>query len=140
MPFYRWSLTAAKPIPGYPRELRHVGDHLLRRRLDLGLRQKQAAKNLGTDAWSLRTWETSRHEIHIRFYPAIIAFLGYNPLPKATTRGEAIRRERVSRGWSRRHLEQVARVDEGTIKRIEADMPRMTRRATTSALRVLGLA
>jgi len=47
LPFYRWCLTAVKPILGYPRELRHLGDHLVKRRLDLGLRQKEAARRLG---------------------------------------------------------------------------------------------
>lgn len=102
MPFYRWSVSAGRPIPGYPRELRHIGDHLLKRRLDLGLQQKAAAKRLRTGAWNLRNWETNRHAIHMQFYPAIIEFLGYNPLPAATTRGEAIRRAKGANRDNRR--------------------------------------
>jgi transcriptional regulator with XRE-family HTH domain len=139
LPFYRWSLTTAKPIPGYPRDLRHVGDHLLRRRLDLGLEQKEAAKRLGTGAWNLRNWETGRHGIEVRFYPAIIAFLGYNPLPDPHTHGDAVRRERVALGWSRKKLAKVAGVDEATVKRVEADTPRMAKKPTAAILRALSL-
>ena len=135
----RWRLTAPKPIPGYPARLEHFGHHLLKRRPDLGLQQKAAANHLGADGWNLRNWEANRHQIHIRFYPAIIAFLGYNPLPEAKTRGEKVRRERVSLRWSRLHLGRVARVDEVTARRMEEDTPRMARRATASVLRVLGL-
>jgi hypothetical protein len=98
-----------------------------------------AARILGTSAWNLRNWETGRHRIEIRFYPAILLFLGYNPLPRPTTRGEAIRRERISRGWSRKQLGLLARVDEGTIKRLELDVPRMAKRLIDRVLTRLGL-
>ena len=70
LPFYRWSLTAAKPIPGYPTELRHIGHHLLKRRLNLGLRQNEAARILGTGAWNLRNWETGRPGCRSAMTPA----------------------------------------------------------------------
>jgi transcriptional regulator with XRE-family HTH domain len=120
--------------------LGHIGDHLLKRRLDLGLPQKQAAQQLGTDAWSLRNWEANRRAVHIRVFPAIIDFLGYNPLPEARTPGEMVRHERISRGWSRRGLGKRAKVDEATVKRIEEDTPRMTHRAKGRILRLLGIA
>lgn len=47
LPFYGWQPITPKPIPGYPAELRHIGDHLLRRRLELGLQQREAAHMLG---------------------------------------------------------------------------------------------
>jgi transcriptional regulator with XRE-family HTH domain len=139
LPFYRWSLTTAKPISGYPDTLEHVGHHLLKRRLDLGLQQKGAAKILGTGASNLRNWETGRHGIQNWHYPKVIRFLGYNPLPAATTRGEAIRRERLSRGWSRRRLGRLASADEGTIRRIEADTPRVGRKPLQRVLTTLGI-
>lgn len=64
--------------------LEHVGHHILKRRLAIGVNQTGAAKLLGTNASTLRNWETGRRKIEIRFYPAILRFLGYNPLPKAT--------------------------------------------------------
>jgi transcriptional regulator with XRE-family HTH domain len=120
-PYYRWRLKAEKPIRGYPRRLEHIGHHVLKRRLDLGLKQKQAAEILGTGVCNLRNWETGRHPIRMRFYPAIIRFLGYNVLPPGATRGQKVRRERLSRGWSCRWLGHLAKVDQATVWRIEAD-------------------
>ena len=140
MPFYRWSLTTAKPIPCYPEVLEHLGHHLLKRRLDLGLQQKQVAKLIGTGAWNLRNWETGRHVIHNSFYPRVIQFLGYNPLPQAETRGQAVRRERLSRGWSRRRLGRAAGVDEATVRRIEADAAGLARKPLLRVLKALRIA
>lgn len=139
LPYYRWQLSATKPIPGYPNRLEHVGHHVLKRRLDLDLQQKQTAHILGTNPWNLRNWETGRHAIAIRFFPAIIAFLGYNPLPEPRTRGEAVRRERVIRGWSRRRVGRQAIVDEATVRRIEADTLHLARMPLGRVLRVLGI-
>ena len=77
--------------------------------------------------------------IRIGFYPAIIRFLGYNPLPKSTTRGQAIRRERYARGWSRRHLARVAGVDEGTIQRLEKDLKGTAKKPGQAVCKVLGI-
>jgi transcriptional regulator with XRE-family HTH domain len=121
LPNYRWSLTAHRPKPGYPKQINSLGDHLKVRRLDLGLTQKAVAAELAVDPDSVRNWEVGRTSIDVRNYPALIAFLGYNPLPIGNTPGEAIRRERMTRGWSRKGLAAVAGVDEATVSRVEAD-------------------
>jgi hypothetical protein len=131
--------VAAKPIPGYPIELRHIGDHLLRRRLKLGLQQTAAARMIGTGAWNLRNWETGRHGVETRFLPAVIRFLGYCPLPVPRNRGDAVCRERMSRGWSRKRLARVARVDEATIRRIEENTSRLARRPLIAVLGALNI-
>ena len=65
-------------------ELKHLGDHLLRRRIDLGLARKAAAKAIGTNGHSLKHWENaSKSRITPMFYAGIVRFLGYNPLPEA---------------------------------------------------------
>jgi len=51
---------------------------------------------MGLDPESLENWETNRTRIAVRFFPALIAFLGYNPLPEARTRGEEVRRRRMT--------------------------------------------
>jgi len=131
------TLKFPKPKHGYPLKVRTIGDHLKKRRLDLGLLQKQAARELGTNQWSLRSWEQGRM-IRIRFYPAIIRFLGYNPLPESTTQGQLIRRERYTRGWSRRQLARVAGVDEGTIHRLEKDRKGMAKKPAQAVCKALG--
>jgi transcriptional regulator with XRE-family HTH domain len=99
--------------------------------LDTGLTQKEAAVRLAVDADSVRNWEAGRTSIEVRYYPALIEFLGYNPLPQPMTPGESIRRERMTRGWSRRKLACVAGVDEATVSRIETDTKGAARRSWT---------
>jgi DNA-binding XRE family transcriptional regulator len=56
-----------------------VGEHLKRRRLDFGLLQREVAEQIGVDKATLYNWEKGRSEAELRFYPAIIRFLGYDP-------------------------------------------------------------
>src|SRR5258706_15899357 len=44
----------------YPTTLRHVGDHLRRRRLELGLLQTEVASQLGVDRCTYALWEILR--------------------------------------------------------------------------------
>jgi DNA-binding transcriptional regulator YiaG len=63
-----------------PDELHTLGDHLRRRRLTLKLPQEQAAKQLGVGRASLQHWEQDRQKPGAASLPAIVKFLGYNPL------------------------------------------------------------
>ena len=132
-------LRCPKPKRGYPLTLLSLADHLRKRRLDLGLTQKDAGAQIGVDPDTVRNWENARTEVEVRFYPALISFLGYNPLPEAGTRGQAIRRARLTQGLSQEHLARLAGVDEGTVRRLEADTPRMRRRPTKAVCGLFGL-
>jgi hypothetical protein len=61
------------------------GTAILRRHLALKLIQWQVATQLGTNVSSLRNWEANPSKPTVEFMPAIIQFLGYNPLPPSTT-------------------------------------------------------
>jgi transcriptional regulator with XRE-family HTH domain len=128
LPFYRWSLAVPRRIPGYPAALEHIGHHILRRRLDLGLEQKEAARQLGVHPGGLENWEYGRTTPADRFMARVIRFLGYNPAPEPTTLGASVAYERIARGWSRKQLAAHAGVDESTVGRIEEDAPRLARR------------
>jgi transcriptional regulator with XRE-family HTH domain len=137
--YFPVTLTCPKPIPSYPLQLRIVGDHVKRRRLDRGLTQSLAASELGVSESTIVDWERGKYPASVRCYPAIIAFLGYNPLPEPRSRGQAIRRARLSRGLSRKRLAAIVGVDEATVARNEADVPRPARKPSTAILRALGL-
>jgi transcriptional regulator with XRE-family HTH domain len=108
--------------------------------MDLGLTRKEAAKALGTNGWSVKHWEENlKSRIAVRFYPAILQFLGYDPWPEPITQGAAIRGERERRGWSRKRLAIRAGVDEATVRRIEENTARMARRPTEAIRTCLGL-
>jgi DNA-binding XRE family transcriptional regulator len=52
-----------------------------KRRLDLGLLQKEVAEKIGPDPWTIANWEKGKTEPGARIIPAIIGFLGYDPRP-----------------------------------------------------------
>jgi hypothetical protein len=105
----------------------------------LNLTRKAAAKRMGLDPDSLENWEKNRTRIAVRFYPSLIAFLGYNPLPEPRTRGEAVRRQRVTLGLSVGRLGTLERVYPTTVCRLESDRSKMAKRPISAVLRVLGM-
>jgi transcriptional regulator with XRE-family HTH domain len=133
----RWRLTVPKPIPGYPATLDHIGHHLRRRRLDLGLCQKEAAHRLGVHPGGLGNWEHGRTTPADRFMPTVIRFLGYNPSPRPITMGQRVAFARAARGWSRKRLAVIASVDEATVRRIEDDTRHLARRPVLAVLTAL---
>ena len=125
-------------LPGdFQRGHEHIGHHILKRRRDLGLQQKQAARQIGVHAGSLENWEYGRTKPVEQLMPAVIRFLGYNPLPSPATPGERVAYERVTRGWSRKRLAASAGVDEATVRRIEEDVPQLTQRSLQAVSRAL---
>ncbi len=64
-----------------PEELNTLGDHLRRRRLVLKLLQRQVAEQIGVEKESIHNWEGNHSKPGVQYMPAIIRFLGYNPLP-----------------------------------------------------------
>jgi DNA-binding transcriptional regulator YiaG len=108
--------VAAKPqSQAYPQQLVTIGDHLRKRRLDLGLFQLQVAQQLGVDVATVHNWEVKAAEPGLRHLPKIIQFLGYNPLPSARTLAEQLVWHRKTLGLSREELAQCLGVDPGTL-------------------------
>jgi transcriptional regulator with XRE-family HTH domain len=105
----------------------------------MGLRQKEAACQLGVHPGGLENWEYGRTTPANRFMPAVTRFLGYNPSPTPRTMGERVAHERIARGWSRKRLALAASVDEATVRRIEEDTPRLARRPFRAVLAALDI-
>ncbi len=115
LPFCHLRLKAKKPDGRYPVQLQQLGDHVRKRRLDLGLLQREVGDRLGADTKTINNWEMGRAEPQLRFIPCILAFLGYDPRPAAATFGERLRRERTARGLSIRSLAKLLGVNETTV-------------------------
>jgi transcriptional regulator with XRE-family HTH domain len=98
-----------------PTELNTVGDHLRRKRLDLKMLQREVAERIGVDKCSVFNWETNTVSPEIRCMPAIIRFLGYNPLPAARGWGERLVRHRTSLGMTQGEAAKRLGVDPGTL-------------------------
>ncbi len=79
-PFCTILLYGRKSMPGaYPQQLSTLGDHLKKRRLDLGLLQKEVAMKLGVNEAPITRWELNHNFPEFRFIPKIIEFLDYCP-------------------------------------------------------------
>jgi ribosome-binding protein aMBF1 (putative translation factor) len=75
------SFKTSKPkSKAYPTELRTVGDHICKKRIDLGLSRSDLAKTLGTTQTRVWVWENYETLPKTTVYPKVIEFLGYDPL------------------------------------------------------------
>ena len=74
LPFCHIQPTAGKPLPpAYPRELKALGDHLRKRRLDLGLLQRDVAEQLQVNQMTVCNWETNCTFPQLLMIPPLIA-------------------------------------------------------------------
>lgn len=109
----------------YPssRPLITLGDHVLKRRLDLQLDRQQTAEIIGTDKCSIANWEHNRSGPRARYLPKIIDFLGYTPKDLFTTNtfGEKIRVYRQIHGLTQKQMANKIGIDEGTIRYLEKE-------------------
>ena len=80
----------------------------------MGLMQKEVAKLLGVNTWTILNWEKSRTEPPIAVIPAIVRFLGYEPFPKPETLPQCLLAKRREKGWSIKEAAKVVGVDPGT--------------------------
>lgn len=87
---------------------------LKRRRLELGLRQVDAASLLGIGENTLVDWERGQSRPTARSYPAIIVFLGFEPWLRPQTLGERLRARRLRSGLSVKQAAKAIGVDELT--------------------------
>jgi site-specific DNA recombinase len=103
-----------------PEKLDTVGDHIRRRRILLKLLQRQVGQQFGVDASTIHNWETNLAKPGIKYMPAIIRFLGYNPLPPPSDSwDERLVRCRTALGITQKESARQIGVDQGTLARWE---------------------
>jgi transcriptional regulator with XRE-family HTH domain len=96
-------LKSPKPLAReYSAELRSIGDHVRKRRLDLGLLQREVALLMEVDKTTVFNWEAGTAFPSLRALPAVIRFLGYDPRqsPEAGNPGRLVRHFRQRQGLS----------------------------------------
>jgi len=121
LPFCHSELRAAKRKPAkYPEQFNSLGDHIRARRLDLKLLQKQVAEQIGVHELTITGWEVNATAPEVRYIPAIIKFLGYNPLPSATSLPERLAAARKRLGLSQWRMAEMLGVDPTTLMGWEA--------------------
>ncbi|MGD0670027.1 MAG: recombinase family protein [Bryobacteraceae bacterium] len=115
--------TSVIRIPMQPKT---IGDHIRKRRLGLKMLQREVAERIGVDKTSVFTWERNASNPQVRYMPAIIEFLGYNPLPDADTLAEQSVRQRTSLGLSRKESAERLGVDPSTLAQWEKGRKELT--------------
>lgn len=77
-----------------------LGKHLRARREALGVSRRDLAATLNVCSNSVLNWERDRQIPEIQFWPAVIAFLGYDPLPAPANVVDRIEAQRRRLGWT----------------------------------------
>jgi transcriptional regulator with XRE-family HTH domain len=90
-----------------------------KRRLDLNLKQSEAAELIGCDKLTVANWETGRSSPRIIHMSGVVRFLGFNPLPTGSTIGEQLVACRKSRGLTQKDFARELGVDPSTLARWE---------------------
>jgi len=103
----------------YPKQPNTLGDHIRKRRLDLGLFQKQVAEQIGVSEETIYRWESNESSPQVKFIPAIIKFLGYNPVPLPDSPCQRLVFYRQVRGLSQRNLAKETGIDPKAIELAE---------------------
>jgi transcriptional regulator with XRE-family HTH domain len=129
LPFCNTVQKAKRYIKGYPREPKTLGERIRKRRMDLGLKQKELAQELQVDEMSIVNWEKNRTTPATCFIPRIIQFLGYSPFSAASSLHQKLRVARVERGLSQKQLAELLGVDSTSIRDWESGVVKPFRRS-----------
>jgi DNA-binding XRE family transcriptional regulator len=87
------TLKARRPPDSkYPKQLNTLGDHIRKRRLDLGLFQKQLAEQIGVSEETIYNWESNECSPQIRKISATVQFFCYKPLKASKSEGAYLAR------------------------------------------------
>jgi len=120
LPFGLITLKSQRPKPYNPSPTT-LGEHLRKRRIELGLFQKDVAERLGINEWTYLGWEHKGVTPPVTFWPRVIGFLGHDPTPESNTIGEQIAARRRALGIDHRQAAKIVGVDDGTLLRYERD-------------------
>jgi len=110
------TLKAQKPRD-YSKTPQTLGEHLKKRRRELGLLQREAAERMGILTETYANWEKGKTEPVASQFRPVVTFLGFDPSPAPTTLAGRLEAKRRVTGLT---FEQVATHlgwDPGTLTR-----------------------
>lgn len=117
LPCLRYEKQMVKPFDGrIPMNPKTLGEHIRKRRMELGLCQSDIAKLFKVSKDCIYLWESNRNSPQTIFYPRIIEFLGYFPfdLDISTSMG-SIKAYRYLNGLSQKRFAKMMNVDPKTV-------------------------
>jgi transcriptional regulator with XRE-family HTH domain len=138
LPFCHSEIRAQKPkSERYPKEINSLGGHIRTRRLDLKLLQREVGDQIGVSGATITNWERNASTPVVRCMPAVIRFLGYDPLPPAESLPEWLRSARRQLGLTQRKMAERLRVDPCTLRDWENGRHQPTQTSLNLIVRVL---
>jgi transcriptional regulator with XRE-family HTH domain len=90
-----------------------------KRRLDLGLRQIDAANMMGCDEMSVVNWEKGHHSPRVNHMAGVVEFLGFNPFQNGDTMAHRLINYRKPLGMTQKEFAGEIGVDPSTLARWE---------------------
>jgi transcriptional regulator with XRE-family HTH domain len=108
VPFCRQTPLTLKALrqKDYSEDPETLGEHLKKRRRELGLLQREAAERMGVSTGTLVNWEQDNTKPVAAQFRPLVAFLGYDPTPEPRTLAERMEAKQRTLGAS---LARVAR-------------------------------
>ena len=89
------------------------------KRRELQVSKTALAIRFGVCADTIRQWEAKGRVPEARYFPLVVEFLGYDPLPPPLTLGDRIRRRRLLLGLEQKETARRLSVSELTLSRWE---------------------
>ena len=123
----------------YERLPQTLGQYLKKRRVELGLFQRDLRKRFGLEKETYANWEKDSCYPAMKHWPDIITFLGFDPTAKPTTLGQKLLAYRRRFGLSRKMLATSLKVDDATLWRWETDERKPNHDGHVKAIRQLKL-
>lgn len=90
----------------YSLDPKNLGEHLQKRRRELGLLQREAAAQIGILTETFANWENGKTEPVAAQFRPVMTFLGYDPMPAPMTLAERMEAKRRGLGVT---FEQAAK-------------------------------
>ena len=116
MPLCHFKITYPKPRPwSYPQSPQHIGEHIKKRRLDLGLLQHEAAEEMSVSPWTVINWESGETMPPVWYGTRIIKFLGSDPMPEPESFAGRVWSLRWRLGLKQWELAEKLGVNQGTV-------------------------
>jgi DNA-binding transcriptional regulator YiaG len=107
------------------------------RHLDLKLLQMEVAEQIGVNGATITNWGCNESAPIIRFMPAIVRFLGYDPTPSACSVPERFAAARRELGLTQRVMTERLGVDPCTLRDWENGRHQPTEQSLSLISRVL---
>ena len=119
MPFCRQTPLTLKALRAkdYSETPKTLGEHLKKRRRELGLLQREAAERMGIQRDTYVNWEKDKTRPVASQFRPVVAFLGYDPTPAPETLSGRLKAKRRELGVTFAQVARYLAWDPGTLTR-----------------------